>query len=172
MATVLLRPVTEDHLDELQRLDTDPAISKPYNWAGYRNPHGRRRRWEQDGLIGGESTTLAVVLTDETLVGIVQWWPVPTGLPAGACMEIGVVLFPEHRGRGFGTEAQRQLVEHLFSTTLANRVQATTDVENKPEQRALERIGFRREGILRGMGFIGGQWRDVAMYSRLRHDPG
>jgi hypothetical protein len=66
---------------------------------------------------------------------------------------------PEHRGRGLGTAAQRLFVGYLFATTLANRLQAITDVENLAEQRALERIGFRRQGVRRGLAFIGGQWR-------------
>jgi RimJ/RimL family protein N-acetyltransferase len=59
----------------------------------------------------------------------------------------------------------------LFSTTLANRLEATTEVDNIAEQRALERAGFVREGVLRGSGFVRGQWRDGVMYSRLRDDP-
>ena len=38
-------------------------------------------------------------------------------------------------------------------------------------QRVLERIGFRREGVLRGLAFIGGRWQDAALYARLRNDP-
>jgi ribosomal-protein-alanine N-acetyltransferase len=171
MATVFLQPVQEQHLDALERLDSNPATSEPFEWRGYRDSQQRRRRWEQDGLIGSRSTTLAVVLSDQTLVGAVQWWPVRPGAAVGSPMEIGALLFPEFRGHGFGTQAQRQLVDYLFSTTLVNRVQATTDTENEAEQRVLERIGFRREGVLRGAGFVGGQWRDFVMYARLRHDP-
>jgi len=36
--------------------------------------------------------------------------------------------------------------------------------------RALEKCGFRREGLLRQAGFRGGQWRNVAVYGRLRDD--
>jgi RimJ/RimL family protein N-acetyltransferase len=92
------------------------------------------------------------------------------GGPDGGCLEIGALLFPEHRGRGLGTAAQRLLVEYLFATTLANRLQAITDVENLAEQQALERIGFRREGVMRGLAFIGGRWRDGVLYARLRGD--
>jgi RimJ/RimL family protein N-acetyltransferase len=60
---------------------------------------------------------------------------------------------------------------YLFATTLANRLQAITDVENLAEQRVLERIGFRREGVMRGLAFIGGRWRDGVLYARLREDP-
>jgi RimJ/RimL family protein N-acetyltransferase len=76
---------------------------------------------------------------------------IKAGGPEGGCLEIGVLLFPEHRGRGVGTAAQRLLVEYLFATTLVNRLQAVTDLENLAEQRVLERIGFRREGVLRGL---------------------
>jgi RimJ/RimL family protein N-acetyltransferase len=70
-----------------------------------------------------------------------------------------------------GTSAQRRLADHLFATTLANRLEATTEVDNIAEQRALEHSGFVAEGVLRGRGFVRGQWRDAVMYARLRDDP-
>jgi [ribosomal protein S5]-alanine N-acetyltransferase len=167
---VRLRPIEEADLDLLSRLDTDPAASQPFEWTGFRDPGARRRRWAQDGWIGRDSTHLAVALPDGTLAGIVSWRTIKAGGPDGGCLEIGALLFAEHRGRGLGTAAQRLLVEYLFATTLANRLQAITDVENLAEQRALERIGFRREGVLRGLAFIGGQWRDGVLYARLRGD--
>jgi [ribosomal protein S5]-alanine N-acetyltransferase len=133
-------------------------------------PGARRRRWAQDGWIGHDSALLAIALSDGSLAGIVSWRTIKAGGPDGGCLEIGALLFPEHRGRGHGTAAQRLLVEYLFATTLANRLQAITDVENLAEQRVLERIGFRREGVMRGLAFIGGRWRDGLLYARLRHD--
>lgn len=63
------------------------------------------------------------------------------------------------------------LAEYLFSTTLAHRLEATTEIDNHAEQRALEKAGFVREGVLRGRGFVRGEWRDGVMYARLRDDP-
>ncbi|MFD9092636.1 GNAT family N-acetyltransferase [Streptomyces collinus] len=54
------------------------------------------------------------------------------------------------RGKGYGKHAQRRLVEYLFAHTKVNRVEAGTEVTNIAEQRALERAGFTREGVLRG----------------------
>jgi len=107
---------------------------------------------------------------DGTLAEIVSWRAIKAGGPEGGCLEIGALLFPEHRGRGVGTAAQRLLVEYLFATTLVNRLQAVTDLENLAEQRVLERIGFRREGVLRGLALIGGRWRDGVLYAQLRGD--
>ena len=67
-----------------------------------------------------------------------------------------------------GTEAQRLLVEHLFSTTAVHRLSAWTELDNLAEQRALEKCGFEREGVLRQGGWRGGAWRDVCLYGRLR----
>ena len=38
------------------------------------------------------------------------------------------------------------------------------------EQCALEKAGFSREGVVRHAQFRNGEWRDVALYSRLRAD--
>ena len=76
----------------------------------------------------------------------------------------------EHRGRGIGTEAQRQLVTYLFATMPVHRLEAATDVENVAEQRALEKAGFRREGVRRGITFRGGAWRDDVLYGMTRED--
>jgi RimJ/RimL family protein N-acetyltransferase len=85
---------------------------------------------------------------------------------------IGVGLLPEERGRGVGTLAQRLLAEHLFATTELDRVEASTDVDNVAEQRALEKAGFRREGVVRGAQLRGGRRRDVALYGLVRADLG
>jgi len=166
-----LRPIEEADLDVLSRLDTDPSTRGPYLSSGFRSSHARRHRWEEDGWLGDDSGQLAVALPDGTLAGIVSWRTIKTGGPEAGCLEIGALLFPEHRGRGFGTVAQRLLAEYLFATTLANRLQAITDVENLGEQKALERAGFRREGIMRGLAFDRGRWHDGVLYARLRDDP-
>jgi [ribosomal protein S5]-alanine N-acetyltransferase len=167
---VRLRPVEERDLKALGLIDTDPSVSEPFEWRGFRDRRARRRRWEEDGYLGSEDSLLVVALPDGTLAGIVVWKPVAVSGPPG-CLEIGILLFPEHRGKGLGTAAQRLLADYLFSTTLANRLEATTAIDNVAEQQALEHAGFVREGVLRGRGFGRGKWRDGVMYSRLRDDP-
>jgi ribosomal-protein-alanine N-acetyltransferase len=166
-----LRPVAEPDLELLQRLDTDPVLSGPFEWSGFRDPQARRRRWETDGLLGGAASYLVVSLPDGTFAGTVCWWPPAVGGHQERSFEIGILLWPEYRGQGLGSAAQRLLATYLFATTIAHRLQAMTDVENVAEQRALERAGFQREGVVRGAAFVGGSWRDACLYSRLRHDP-
>lgn len=108
---------------------------------------------------------------DETgaLVGSVSWiWQrwgpnAPSRNPM-----IGIWLAEAARGRGIGTEAQRQLVGLFFRHTTVNRVEAHTDVENVAEQKALERAGFTREGTTRGAQWRDGAYRDGYLYAILR----
>lgn len=167
---VRLRPVEERDLADLGRIDTDPSLSEPFEWRGFRDPGGRRRRWEADGYLGDDPSLLVVALSDGAFAGIVVWRALATSGPVGGCFQIGILLLPEHRGKGLGTAAQQVLADYLFSTTPVHRLEATTEVDNVAEQQALEHAGFTREGLLRGRGFVRGHWRDGFMYSRLRDD--
>jgi aminoglycoside 6'-N-acetyltransferase len=60
------------------------------------------------------------------------------------------------------------LAAYLFDTYPVMRVEASTDIANIPEQKALEKAGFTREGIMRGAQWRGGQWHDLVLYSKLR----
>jgi RimJ/RimL family protein N-acetyltransferase len=168
---VRLRPVVESDLEILERLDTDPALSEPFEWRGFRDPRRHRKRFEADRYLGPDGSLLVVSASDSgSFAGFVSWTAIITSGPAG-CVRIGIVLLPEHRGIGIGTAAQRLLADYLFATTPVHRVEATTEADNIAEQRALERAGFVREGVLRERGFVRGRWRDGVMYARLRDDP-
>jgi len=165
---VSLRPIEEVDLPLISRFQYDRSATGEFEWFGFRMPRAKEleRRWHEDGLLGADGAYLVVALEDGSCAGLVNW------RQAGhfGNFEIGISLFPEHRGKGVGTEAQRQLVEYLFGTTTANRIQAGTEIDNVAEQRALERVGFRREGVQRGMHFRSGSWRDSVMYGLLRTD--
>jgi RimJ/RimL family protein N-acetyltransferase len=108
---------------------------------------------------------------DSRIVGTISYHWVSYGPNerSGAWM-LGIDLVPDGRGQGLGTEAQRILADWLFETTSVNRVEASTDVENLAEARALEKAGFTREGVNRGAQFRAGAYHDLVMFSRLRGD--
>jgi RimJ/RimL family protein N-acetyltransferase len=51
-----------------------------------------------------------------------------------------------------------------------NRVEASCDVENTASQRALQKAGFRREGIARGAQFRAGAYHDLLLFGWVRGD--
>jgi len=123
----------------------------------------------QGSLYGGGAAL--VELNDGTPVGSVSWIQVPHG-PNRKSLAwcIGITVLPSWRGRRIGAAAQRQLSDELFKSSEANRVEAETDVGNVAERRALERAGFREDGVARGSNWRRGDWHDMVVYSRLRSD--
>jgi RimJ/RimL family protein N-acetyltransferase len=114
---------------------------------------------------------LIVSLEDATAIGSLSWFGVPYGPnPRSVAWKIGITLVADQRGRGYGALSQSMLADHLFADSEANRVEADTDVGNVVEQRALERAGFVREGVLRGAQYRQGRWHDLVVYARLRAD--
>jgi RimJ/RimL family protein N-acetyltransferase len=117
-----------------------------------------------------DSGGLTIVADDGNPAGDVSWhWTKQWGpTEASRCPMIGIWLRPEYRGRGIGAAAQAELARLLFAHTGTNRVEASTEVGNVAEQRALERAGFTREGCIRGSLWRGGAHRDSYLYSILR----
>ena len=167
--SVQLRPVREEDLWLFARQASEPESAGEFNWSGFKSTARIRHQFEQDGLLGPDGGRLIVVREDQ-VAGNVNWLRATYGVPEWWCWNIGIALLPDFRGRGLGTAAQRLLVHYLFGSTPAVRVEAYTDVKNVAEQRALEKVGFAREGVLRAVQFRTGEWRDMVMYGVLRTD--
>jgi len=167
---LVLRPFTDDDLSFIDRICTDPEALGVFEWSGFSDSRSVRRRWESDGLLGPTSYALAVAAPDGAVAGVASWEPRPRGRPVSACIEFGVALLPECRGRGWGTTAHVLLVRYLFDTTLVHRLEALTEADNVAEQAVLQRLGFHREGVLRAARFRQGAWRDLVIYSLLRDE--
>ena len=175
MGDVRLRPVLQSDLAWLVAKHTE-AMTGPWNWFGFRSETEILRHFDDDGFLGELFGKLIVELDGDdgpVPIGDVSWHAVDYGPPpASRCWNIGITLIPEWRGLGHGTRAQRLLADHLLATTTVERVEASTDVENRPERRSLEKAGFTFEGVLRRAQFRGGGWHDLAVYSLIRRDVG
>jgi RimJ/RimL family protein N-acetyltransferase len=82
-------------------------------------------------------------------------------------IEIGWTwLAREVRRTAVNTECKYLLLRHAFESLGAIRVQLKTDSRNQRSQRAIERLGAMREGVLRKQMILeNGYQRDTVMYS-------
>jgi RimJ/RimL family protein N-acetyltransferase len=163
-----LHLVAEGDLPVLDRLTQDPDATGEFAWLGWHNLARYRQWWVDNGLISDDIGILMVV-RGEARLGFVSWHKVPS-TPGYYYWNIGIALLPEARGHGYGTQAQRLLARYLFAHTTVHRIEAATELGNVAEQRALEKAGFTREGVLRGVGWRDGAYRDGVWYSMLRTD--
>ena len=166
---VSLRPLTAADLERAERVANDPEYNGPFGTFALAADGDVRRRFELDGYLNHDHGRLIVVDASGATVGVVSYNAIFHGPPpSNRVYNIGIDIDPAHRRRGYGAAAQALLARYLFDTYTIERVEASTDVENVAEQRALERAGFTREGILRHAQWRAGAWRDVSLYSKLR----
>ena len=71
-------------------------------------------------------------------------------------------------GRGVAAAASRQLLSYAFEQLGLNRIYLYTERENLRAQRLFERVGFRREGLLRQDLFSRGRYVDRYAYAITR----
>jgi len=101
---------------------------------------------------------------DGTKVGFISHF-----LSAGES-EIGYNIVPKERNKGYANEAIQTIVDYLFLSRDIVRIQAKADLENTASCKALEKAGFKREGVLRRTFYCRGKWRDDCIYSILREE--
>lgn len=87
-------------------------------------------------------------------------------------VEIGGTFYAKSLQRtGINTEAKLLLLAHAFETLNCVCVQLRTDWFNKASQRAIERLGAKKDGVLRGQRVMpDGRVRDTVVYSILDHE--
>ncbi|GHO81821.1 alanine acetyltransferase [Ktedonobacter sp. SOSP1-85] len=166
-----LRTFTQEDLPIFKKMQADPEFLTEYNFFGLSGQTSRReQRFQENGLIGPKYGALVVMTHKEEIAGDISYRQVHGGPTTEGtyAFNIGIALLPEHRGKGYGSEAQRLLAEYLFAVFPVRRVDATTDITNIPEQRALVKAGFTREGVLRQVQWRMGDWHDMVVYSKLR----
>jgi ribosomal-protein-alanine N-acetyltransferase len=86
------------------------------------------------------------------------------------CGEIGYDLAQSYWGWGIMAEALRAIIDFGFQQMALNRVEAEVMVENRQSIRVLEKLAFKREGVLRQRGCWKGAFHDLYLYSLLRSD--
>jgi len=128
-----------------------------------------RRRIANSGRLVGGWLDLAID-AEGSLVGEIDARHPPRAMPPGV-FELGIALFDEEaRGRGYGTEAIALLTAHLFAELGAERVQASTAVDNSAMRRVFEKLGFAKEGVMRSYMPAGESRDDYVLYAVTRAD--
>ncbi|WP_293798440.1 GNAT family protein [uncultured Bosea sp.] len=80
---------------------------------------------------------------------------------------IGYIIDPEHHRQGIAMEAVTAMLDFCFGELGLHRLQAFIHPENQASLRLIEKLGFRREGLLRDHLRVGEDWRDDALYALL-----
>jgi len=73
-------------------------------------------------------------------------------------------------GQGYGTDVMRIRTKFAFEILNLHRLQSEARIDNIASQRALEKVGYKREGTARKKLYYGGRWYDTILYAILDED--
>jgi RimJ/RimL family protein N-acetyltransferase len=166
---IRLEPLSEAHIDGLAETGSDPsiwthllygAVTTPEKMAAY--VHARLA----EKASGSEQPFSVIHLASGKVAGSTRYMDIR---PTQRGLEIGGTWYGTAFQRtAVNTEAKYLLLRHAFESLGCIRVQLKTDVRNERSQRAIERIGGVREGVLRNhMIRPDGTYRDSVFYSIL-----
>jgi RimJ/RimL family protein N-acetyltransferase len=147
---VTLRPLAPADISELFALRSVPDVAASRVPPGEPDREGAARDCAQaeSRWLAGERAELVIADAASGAfagnLGLYYQEPV-----TGQAM-IGYSLLPRWRGRGFAARAARLVARWAFAGTGIARLVAGTSPANAASQAVLERVGFRREGLLRG----------------------
>lgn len=166
---VRLEPMTEEHIPALAEI----GVGQPF-WHfmlyGDMNSEEDMRSWVRDILARAEKGTdlpfVAIQLASGRLAGATRYLNI---MPKDRSLEIGGTWYgSDFQRTPVNTECKYLLLRHAFETLECIRVQLKTDSRNERSQRAIERIGAVKEGVLRNhMILPDGYIRHSVFYSIL-----
>ena len=84
--------------------------------------------------------------------------------------QVDLLVDPDERRNGHGTEAIQVACRHLFAQRGLNRVYAEVPANDSKAIGMLTKATFTREGVLRQHYFFNGDYEDGAVYSMLRYE--
>ncbi|MCP2257997.1 Protein N-acetyltransferase, RimJ/RimL family [Streptoalloteichus tenebrarius] len=164
---VRLEPLTADHAPGLHAAGADPGI---WTWLSAPQPAdlaATRERVADELAAAARRERLPWVQVDlatGAVAGTTSYYAID---PVHRALTIGFTWLgrPWHR-TGINTEAKLLLLSRAFEQLGALRVGWQTDIRNERSQRAIERLGARREGVLRKHRIRpDGTVRDTVQYS-------
>lgn len=167
---VTLRPMAKDDLHLLHRWLNDPDVMQYWDGRDHPATFDRVEVRFRRSVDGSDREAIRYMIDVEggPCIGMVQYGRIN---PRAKNTQIDLLIGErEFRDTGYGAEAMRALLNHLFVALKVHRVWFTIRASNDRAMRGAERAGFRNEGVLREHDQLEGQFVDVAVYGMLRSE--
>jgi ribosomal-protein-alanine N-acetyltransferase len=161
-----LRLPVADDAPALLELAGDPEVTRWFSWGPYRGVE-EPLAWieaQHERREAGEQLDFVVEHRDHGVIGV-------TGLGERSARDrramVGTWFGRDHWGTGANAESKAIIAHLAFAICGMERLGAYSNPQNARSTAALERLGFRREGTLRGWHRHGDRQIDVHVFGLL-----
>lgn len=168
-ARLVLTPICSADADALLAIQSDPEVMRYWNHPAWTDIGQAQQQIRDDLAAMTAGTQLKLAVRESAsgpLLGICVVFAIDE---SSGRAEIGYNLAPQAQGKGYMREALARFISYLFDERGLRRLEAEIDPRNQPSATVLERIGFRREGVLQERWCIAGELSDSALYGLLAH---
>jgi ribosomal-protein-serine acetyltransferase len=165
---IALRPFTRADIPWVVEACQDPEIPR-FTLVPQPYEESHASEWiatHANERASGEALSLAIVDGDEPL-GSVSLLRIDWSQLRG---EVGYWVAPWGRGRGAAPRAVRLLAAHGFAACGLQRIEVIPYTDNPASQRVAEKVGAKREGVMRAYFLARGERHDCVMYALLPDD--
>lgn len=165
-----IRKMELDDVNDMYSYTSLGEVCKFLLWTPHYNVESTRGYIEmvRRSYRRGEVADWAISLDSEhRMIGTIGFSNVDT---ENNSVEIGYVLNPSYWGKGYAREALTRVVEVAFTNLLVHRAQLRIMDGNVRSENVALACGFKKEGSLRDMLLVKGQYRTINMYSMLSDD--
>lgn len=138
---MILRRIEKDDLQTISEWSCSQDAHGDYLTPENRSCLECTELWQNNSFWNERSKTLIMELKEPgQAIGTIRYWQKQNDHRT-ALVALKVAI-PSFRGQGLGTEAQLGLINFLFKQAHCQSVEMFTDIDNVPEQRCLEKLGF------------------------------
>jgi RimJ/RimL family protein N-acetyltransferase len=111
-------------------------------------------------------TAVFSIYAEDKFIGVVEWsgnWD--TWAPYA-----WFIIWPEHRRKGYGTQAAKMLLDNSFLNNPGHVASTIAADWNAPAKSFLKSVGFSEIGRMRRVGLIDGHYFDILFYDILKSE--
>lgn len=162
---ISLAVLEKTDLDFLHRLVNDPAIMNFW----FEEAHNSKAQLEENYDKQKETQhSRGFILRNETdQLGFVALFSIDF---IHRKAEFAIMMDPKQQGKGYAKIATKLAMDYAFLTLNLNKLYLIVDEVNEKAEHVYEKVGFKREGVLKDEYFVNGEYHNVVYMSIFQKD--
>lgn len=168
---VTLRPVERTDISLIKKWLNDPEVMRYWGGVTRTVDDEEAAGWVERFLGANPGLAAVIIEADGAPAGFIEISGQPDDPNYGHKVEVDICIGePARWDQGLGADALLTLLLWFFTETPAVRVFLQPRVANERAVHVYEKVGFRREGVLRSGEMIDGELFDTVMMAAIRDD--